>query len=115
MNTWIRRTLIGVGAALLVGGWGTTRYYGNPKLSKAYRELVAEFVQIIEDGAARRGTRAGARARDVNADKEIVRVSAKDIMALMELGSTYTTGVWLMASGAGLIGFGAIRTNKEAG
>ncbi len=82
MNTWTQRTLIGVGAALLVGGWGTTQYAHEERQSVA-----------------------------ASADAERV-VNWK---TLAGISSIYTTGVVFMALGAGLMGFGATRTNKETG
>ncbi len=73
MSVWIRRTLIGVGAALLVGGWGITGWVREGLLLAHENSTMAQFM------------------------------------------NAYIAGVVSMALGAGLIGFGAIRTNKEAG
>ncbi len=72
MNTRTRRTLIGVGAALLVGGWGMTQF--------AVNELASGYYWC-------------------HSTRHYFQMAAVVPMAL----------------GAGLIGFGAIRTNKETG
>ncbi len=93
MSVWIRRTLIGVGAALLVGGWGLTRY--------AHAQQ-----QIMGAGAARYRLWVGMDAGGRNHEEWRLVIGSRVY---------YGTGVMSMAVGAGLIGFGAIRTNKEAG
>ena len=84
MNTKLRRTMFGLGAALLVGGWGTTRY-------------ADEQQQAVRSGDSRRYV---AWIRGLSGD-----IPTKTI---------YMTGVLSMALGAGLIGLAALRTNKES-
>ncbi len=82
MNTRTRRTLICVGAALLLGGWALTGY-------------ADEQQQTVPVGTRRAHLWVGSSGP----------VASRTF---------YMTGVVSMALGAGLIGFGAIRTNKEA-
>ncbi len=53
MNTWTRRTLIGVGTALLVGGWGSTRYAHAQQQSVSARIRANQW--IVDRGVFRRG------------------------------------------------------------
>ena len=76
MNILKQRILFGLGAALLVGGWGGTRFANKQQ-------------QTVPAGLGR-------ELRWSRYDEDI-----------------YRNGVVAMALGAGLIGFGAIRTRKE--
>lgn len=84
MNTTTRRILLALGAALLVGGWGTTRY--------AYTELETMATESL--GQAQ------------------LWATGLDPY-LYPTRNIYIGGIVGMATGAGLIGFGAIATKKD--
>ena len=71
-----RSGLIGIGAALLVGGWGMTTYAKGQQQAELRDEYPASHI-------------------------------------LKRYRGWQKNGIFLMALGAGVIGFGAIRTNKE--
>ncbi len=81
----LRRLILGVGAALLVFGWGLTRY-------------AHEQQQSLPANAAR------FRAWDAG------HTNDGDVTPSSDL---YAAGVTIMASGAGCIGFGALRLKRE--
>lgn len=73
-----RRLLLGVGAAVLIGGWGTTRYAHEQQM-------------MVPAGAG--------RVRIWHRSTEFEKIY------LWSSNSIYGLGVTLMAVGAGLIGF----------
>ena len=81
----IRRLLLGIGAALLIGGWGTTRYAHEQVSLRQSQETVSE---ILRSTGWHKGTK--------RSDSETRTIPTKHI---------YAAGVIGMALGAGLIGF----------
>ena len=82
----IRRWILGVGAALLVGGWGRTRY--------AHERLMTYPTSIGERGTL------SMYSRQRHWD---------------DSGGIFTGGVVMMALGAGLIGFAFLHDRSDGG
>lgn len=85
MTPQIRRIVLGLGAALLVGGWGTTRY--------------ADEQQQIVSVQSRSGK---------------VDLWSEGRGGLVASQSIYAAGVLVMALGAGLIGFAIPRPRDRS-
>ena len=84
----LRQTLVGIGAALLVGGWGMTKY------ADAQVAVVSSLGTAVHLNTWANG-----------------RVARNWIISPTR--TTYKNGVLCMAFGAGLIGFGLSRKDKE--
>ena len=83
MAPQIRRIVLGVGAALLVGGWGTTRYADEQQ----------QTISITYDGR--------------------MLMWKGEEWGLLASKTIYAAGVLSMALGAGLIGFAIPRPHAQ--
>ncbi len=87
MKLVTRRWILGVGAALLVGGWGMTRY-AHERLMTFPSDIGEPFVIHLP------------LSRQLNWD---------------DSGGIFAGGVVMMAVGAGLIGFAFLRDRSDGG
>lgn len=96
MKPLSRRLILGLGAALLVGGWGTTRYADEQQQSiptaEAHLRGSAERIKLWSEGY-------GGEVGEVD---------------LPPSKTIYAAGVVSMAIGAGLIGFAIPRPGDRS-
>ena len=114
MNTWTRRTLIGLGAVLLIGGWGITGYTskwtsGSSKWtsgsSKRTSGLTNDALYAHDRQPEEPDEQRPVQARTLQAS------TRKDLWEQRGGAEIFAAGVVSMALGAGVIGFAALRAN----
>ena len=96
MNTWTRRTLIGLGAVLLIGGWGITGY-------------TSKWTSGLTSYSLYRHER---QAEEPDEQDPMQASTRKDRWEQRGGAEIFAAGVVSMALGAGVIGVATLRADK---
>lgn len=96
MNTWTRRTLIGLGAVLLIGGWGITGY-----TSKWTSGLTSDALYAPDR-----------QPEEPDEQRPMQASTRKDLWEQRGGAEIFAAGVVSMALGAGVIGVATLRADK---
>ena len=99
MNTTTRRIVLGLGAALLVGGWGVIHYADQRQL--VFTTPLAEYLWPQDRANL---------ATEVDIDRMNLIFLDLLVEGVVTARSRLIAGSITMAIGAGLIGFGAVKS-----
>ena len=131
MNTWTRRTLIGLGAVLLIGGWGITGYTskwtsgsskwtsGSSKWTSGSSKRTSGLTNDAlyahdrqpEEPDEQRPLQAGTQQAGTQQASTLQASTRTDLWEQRGGAEIFAAGVLSMALGAGVIGFAALRAN----